>query len=101
MEKKITPIAYWEFRFKYLLKRKAPVYGSKEMIRINSFLNRLICVIILFLAYYPALGYLPNQVPGLVRTYINIVLLIAIWKPVGYLLYRISFYREHRYDADV
>lgn len=78
MEKKITPIAYWEFRFKYLLKRKAPVYGSKEMIRINSFLNRLICVIILFLAYYPVLGYLPNQVPGLVRTYINIVLLIAI-----------------------
>ena len=97
MEKKITPIAYWEFRFKYLLKRKAPVHGSEEMISLGGFLSFLIDVITIIAMFWPLTG----QLSAPVNCYVGVVFLAAIWRPLGYLQYRIGFYREHRYDADV
>ena len=56
MEKKITPIAYWEFRFKYFLKSKAPVHGSEEMISLGGFLSFLIDVITIIAMFWPLTG---------------------------------------------
>ncbi len=56
MEKKITPIAYWEFRFKYFRKGKAPVHGSEEMISLGGFLSFLIDVITIIAMFWPLTG---------------------------------------------
>lgn len=96
MDKKIKPIAYWEFRFKYFLKSKAPVHGSEEMIFLGGFLSFLIDVITIIAMFWPLTG----QLSAPVNYYVGFVFLAAIWRPLGYLKYRISYYREHRYDAN-
>lgn len=94
MEKKITPIAYWEFRFKYFCKKKAPVHGSGEMVQLNGFLNFVLDVITIIVMFLPLAGQLSKPI----NWYVGIVFLAAIWRPLGYLEYRIGFYLEHRYD---
>ena len=96
MDSKVKPIAYSEFRFKYFCKGKVPVHGSEELINLNSFLNGLINGIILIVVLLPLAEIRSDS--SFVFYYIAAVFLVAIWKPMGYLDYRISFYRYHRYD---
>ena len=96
MDKEIRPIRYEEFRIKYILKTKAPVKGSDEMLSLNSYLNGLIWSFAVGVAFFPYVMY-ANHFSLFVKIYIIVITLVAIFRPVGYLTYRISYYRNYRY----
>lgn len=99
MEKKIIPIGYEEFRLKYILKNEAPVRGSDEMLSLNSYLNRFVWGLSVIMALFPYSMY-SNHFSTFVFVYTIIITLAAIFRPVGYLTYRISFHRYYRCYGD-